>query len=294
MQRSTRIILIAAGLFIGVGLIIGAIAASINKARTGNILGLGSLDMTSAGERKTVEINEDFSDVEILEISNDIQMIPTDDKKARVEYTDHEDIGLIHNVEVRGGTLVVELKDDSKWYDHVGINFHGFGKEYDDKPLNVYLPAGDYGTVEITAVSSDITVDPIKADTLNITVTSGEIKLDECTVGNAKINSISGDMDLSKVTASDIRLNATSGKLNLDGLTASYVKLSTVSGDMSLRDFDSKSTDINTTSGDVSGNLIGEYNISANTTSGDVNVPSSSSTGNPMNINTTSGDIDLR
>ena len=313
MTKSTKIILITAGVLVGLGMIIAGIALGINKIRN-NVFGFS--DSASATyEDKSMEIKDDFEDIEIVQVSSDVNVVSTSKSTAYIEYTDSN---RYHNeITVKGDTLRIEFKDDSASYVHIGfdIPFLGLDRSCETFPVTLYLPEKDYGNLNIAIVSGETSIDPMSFENIEIDGVSGEIKVRGCDLddnfkantvsgsvnceglnaGDVSVNTTSGEVSLTKTNAEDVDIDCISGSVSLNSLSASSVDIQTTSGEVTLDDYQSKSTDISTVSGDVSGTLIGDYNISYDTVSGDSNISiSSTAGGNHFDVETTSGNLTLK
>ncbi|MCR5596288.1 MAG: DUF4097 domain-containing protein [Lachnospiraceae bacterium] len=292
MLKSTKVILITAGVLIGLGLIISGIALGINKARYGSLGFANEAQDSGKYERLSTTIDDDFEDVEIAEVSSSVNVMPTDQKKAYVEYTNGESFE--HVIKVSGNTLKIEYKEKGGWYNRVGFFTWFMGRpDMSDESVNVYLPAAEYGNVYIACVSGEISVDDIKSSRTDINSVSGSIKITDSDLGNLNVNSTSGEIELSSCEVTSADIDSISGNVKLDTFKSHDTDISTTSGEVSLKDCECGETDIETVSGDVKGNLIGEYEIDYDTVSGDVDINGSIPGGYKIEVDTTSGNIKL-
>ncbi len=222
-----------------------------------------------------------------------------------------------------GGTL--EIEEVCEWYNRI-FNWAQYS-------VTVYLPAGEYGSLDIECASSDIslcaglsfsTLDiectsgdieifcSVRGET-EIEVTSGNVKLSEVTVsGSCVVDSNSGDVLISKSSFDRLYIESTSGDTLLSSVRGDKLTVICTSGETTLKDV--ILTDrlyIDATSGDVELEGCDAASIEIETTSGDVEgtilTPKTfdaratsgdvrvpyPSSGSPCKIRTTSGDIDI-
>ena len=312
MTKSTRIILITAGVLVGLGMIIAGVALGINKIKN-NVFGFDNT-VSSSYEEKTLEIKEDFEDIDITEVSSDVNIVVTDSSNAYVEYTDSD--SYYHDISVSGKTLKIEYKNSKSPVVHIGFMLPIFGYDNDSQtfPVTLYLPEKEYGELNISLTSGDTMIEPLSFEKIEIESVSGEVDVKGCNLeDDFKASAVSGSVSAEKITAEDIvisttsgtitlsdtnakdtNLNTISGDVRLNSFSASSVDIDTTSGSITLDAFESKDTDISTVSGDIYGTLKGDYNVSFDTVSGDSDIAKSVSGGNRFEVDTTSGDLTLK
>lgn len=254
----------------------------------------------------TVDITENFTNIEIRDTESDIRLRPSADGTCKVVCIDSDKI--THTAEVKGDTLTITRTDSRKWYEHIGIYWGDF-------TVTVYLPEAEYNNLYLKSTSGDVEVPSsftfAKAELYN---TSGDIKFEagvregvtaKSTSGSLQIRgvkggpvraeSVSGDIVLENITADSLSVSATSGDLELSTVQVNgEATFKTVSGDIELDRTDAESLYIKTTSGDVKGTLLSGKIFETHTTSGHVQVPASDFDGGHCEIRTTSGDIRIR
>ena len=308
MNKSTKVILITAGALIGSGLIIGGIgyAASGFSFRQ---------NFEETYERKEAVITDDFSSIEIEEISDDVMIVPSEGDEVRVVYYDSN--YLVHEVGVAGNTLNIKVDDltGKHWWENVRFSFDLDGDDDESRKTILYLPAGDYESLTVSAVSSDVSVpqdysftafelNTVSGDLSllasvngNITVegVSSSLRLSCGDCGSIKIDTVSGNVDITDCRADgSITFNTTSGDIILTSSSAVSTEINVISGDITLTDYETGTMGISATSGDISGNLLGDHYFDIDTVSGDITLPSNIQGAPEVSINTVSGDICLR
>lgn len=306
MNKVTKVLLITAGSCIVVGLLLGTVAYGAAKKN-------GFEAFKTTREKVTTDITDSFSNIEVLEVSDDIVIRPSEDGNVKIITWESED--QYHDIKVDDDTLKIEFKEKA------GLHFGDF--EFDTNSSNdpeygmtiIYLPEGEYEDISITATSSEIAVpENYTFNDVTVTSVSGNISCSAVATGLVKMNSTSGeisDLNIDGISANidtvsgnigmtscdvtgSIEINTTSGDINLTDISTSSASINVVSGDITLNNFESGLTDIDSTSGDVTGSLTGSYKISTDTVSGDINVTCNNNTdGAPFNVDTVSGDITL-
>lgn len=149
---------------------------------------------------------------------------------------------------------------------------------------------GDLNKINISTQSGDIETNNLTANILEFTSTSGEIYASNLKSSNSQIKSSSGDIDILGNTG-DASINTTSGKveINISELNKN-LNISTSSGDVSLQIPPNANYKLGytTSSGDLKGS-VGNINIESGRTYSITNGDGS----NSINVNTTSGDLDI-
>ncbi|MDD6269745.1 MAG: DUF4097 family beta strand repeat-containing protein [Oscillospiraceae bacterium] len=324
MKKAVKVSLIAAGTAAAAGfalIMAVCIATGFDP--------LGSED--TAYETKIYNIEEKFSNIEIDDVSYSIEIKPSDDGKCRIECEENNKI--THDVQVKGDTLRIDFKDKRKWYEKITLSINPDSwrtrsmtvylpeKEYEK--LNVDTVSGDivvekgftftegvldntsgdmnckaFFTKDLTAesTSGNVNLADIKAQSIRAESTSGEIDIAASEVtGKIICDSTSGSVTLSVVNAKDISAESTSGEVKMNNVNASgEISIDTTSGEITLDRVDAKSIEIDSTSGSVTGTLLSPKKFITDTTSGDVNVPRYDDCESVCEIDTTSGNIDVK
>lgn len=304
MNKSTKTILITAGICITAGLVISAIAIGLNDKNPSK---------AATYKQMTANITEDFSNLNVTEISNSITILPSSDGNVNIEYWDSDEYE--HDIRVEGDTLVIEYKDRGAWYEHINIDFQLNKERFEEHDTIIYLPEGEYGNLNIDGVSSDISIsDGYSFGNVSINTVSGAINTGDSSLnGSVEINSTSGSVSIANASesvdintvsgnvtlndsslSSSLKVNTTSGKVTLNNVSASFTSVSTISGNMNFTDFASDDTDVGTTSGSLNATVIGSYHISTDTVSGNMNINCDNmSDGAEFSFSSTSGDLTI-
>ena len=259
MNKKTKLWLIVAASFILIGSII---FAAVMSALKWDFRKLSTFNY----ERNEHRISGEYTNVSVRTMNADVAFLPYDGGKTIVVCYERED--MTHNVYVNDGTLYIELKDDIRWYEMIGINF-------DSESITVYLPEREYGKITVKSSTSDLSLKNLNIEALDISLTTGDVEM----------SSIKAKSDVNiKVTTGDIELKSVIAEGDL------YLKSST--GDIELSGCDASSLDIKTTTGDLEGSLLSSKVFIAKATTGSIKVPESVS-GGICRITTTTGDIEI-
>lgn len=298
MLKSTKILLITAGVLVGLGLIIAGIAMGISRFKYGGVVNMyDSANDSAEYVRQTMDIKEHIDSLEVSEVSSDINILPSDRDMVYAEYTDGPDY--MNEIEVDGNTLKIRFKNRVPWYHKVGwFNIGSFfgGSSHEIEPVDIYLPSAAYDEVKLTTTSGNITVaGGLECDELSMVAVSGEIKAENIKADDkVSIDATSGEIDLKNTETGGLDVNTVSGSITTESVKARKTDIDTTSGDITLDGFDCEDTEIDTTSGDIRIYAVGDVNVSVDTVSGDVDIENNSPSGHPMNIDTTSGDVTVR
>ncbi len=275
-------------------------------------------------ETNTYEINQDFNDISIKTDTADIYFAASQDGVCRVVCYEEENSK--HSAVAGGGTLAIDVVNERKWYENVGISV-GSPK------ITVYLPKAGYNTLLIKESTGDIEIPKIfEFNSVNITTSTGDVNCLSSVLETAKIKSDTGNVcvqnlssgaldiltstggiTVSDVTCGgDIKIGVSTGRVNMtdvecqnlisDGSTGDiylnsvvakdrfYIERST--GDVRFDTSDANEILIETDTGDVSGSLLTQKIFITQTDTGNVDVPHSLG-GGKCEITTDTGDISL-
>ncbi len=315
MRKRTKVWLIIAASLVLIGCII-----------FGGALAMLRWDFTKLStvkyETNHYEINEDYKNISIITKTADIVLVPSEEQKNSVVC--HEQKNAKHSVTVKDGTLIIEIVDTRKWYEHIGIFF-------ETPKITVCIPQGEYGTFSVKSSTGDVEIPKefkfksvdISERTGNVTnyaSVSEAIKIKTST-GNIRVENISaGSLDLSvftgKVTAvgvscvGDVTVGVSTGKADLSNITCKSVISSGNTGDISLNSViatekfsierstgdvifegsDAAEIFVETDTGDVIGTFLSEKVFITETSTGKISVPKTTS-GGKCEITTSTGDV---
>lgn len=283
MKRSTKYILIIAFCFIllGIGLYVAAIAQTGRFNLNSQVF---SSDYTLP---KSFYSDEEVQSLHITEIDCHIQILPAEDNRVAVTWTDTPLCS--HDVRLEDGRLEITAKNTAKGMSHL------FSFDIEQCNLTIYLPAGIYGESHISSVSGDIIIPAeFQFRDLDVETVSGCVSLSCAVEENLDLDTTSGEISLEGIRPRSLELDSISGEVLLTDLAVSeFSKLNTVSGDIQLMGFDSPRLICETVSAMVSGTILSPRNIRTDTTSGTIRISDRCAYGTDWQISTVSGDIDI-
>ncbi len=269
----------------GVGIVL--FAAGVHMMGTGFAkAGFWRLIPNSISAVPSVEqsytLTDPFSDIKARTLSGDVRFLRSEDGISHVESRHSENI--IETVQVENGVLTIR---------HEQKNGSVFGAVQDS--VTVYLAADAYDTLSVETASGDVDVPAqFTFSSAAFTTASGKVEF-AAQCAELAVAAVSGDAKVSGVHAQRATLSSVSGKIELEGLTADGdIALNTISGDIELDRCDAKQLKIGTTSGEVEGTLLSPKAFSTRTTSGKIDVPASVPGAGACEIQTVSGDIEVR
>lgn len=275
-------------------------------------------------ETKEYAITEDYQNLSIVSNTADIVLVPAEGDESRVVCREQKN--LWYAVSVKDGTLVIEIEDHRKWYEHIGINF-GTSK------VTVYLPVDAYGalavrsstgdveipkdfsfeSVNILQSTGDVVCHASALNTMKITTSTGDIRVENLSVGTLDLSVSTGDITASGVRcAGDVLVRTSTGKavfrdvscnslttvgdtgdLHLKNVIAvGGFSIKTDTGDVRFEACDAAEILIKTDTGDVKGSLLSEKVFVVQTDTGSIDVPQTVS-GGRCEITTDTGDIKI-
>lgn len=269
-------------LIIAVCLMVVGLAVSLTA------LGLAGFDFMKLGTQnmktKVYEPKERFWSIQMDVTTGDIAILPSPDGKVQVVCYEEEKVPF--NATVEEDTLVIRQQDQRKWYDHIGLHLQ--------KPsVTVYLPAGQYGDLQIQSTTGDIRVtEDFLFQNADIALTTGDVKWSSPVEMNLSVCCTTGDVEIADITCGMLNIENRTGDVELER-TQAFEKLtvSLTTGDVELNRVDAGTISIIATTGDITCKLLTDKYFVADTTTGDVTVPVSGG-GGQCYLKTTTGDIE--
>ena len=315
MSKATKIALVVGALLVLLG---GAIFAAAMISFKWDFKKLS----TTNYQTNEHQITESFSDVSILTDTADIKLLPSENSQVKVVCREEENAK--HAVSVKDGALTVEVVNEKKWYQHIGINF-------ESPKVTVYLPAGEYGALSIkgntgaTEIAEDFTfksidieqdtgsvssyadtlenikiktdtgavrIQDVSAQAVDVSVSTGKVSLTNLNCeGTLKIGVSTGKTVIDWVKCKNLISSGSTGSLTLKDTVATekfFIERST--GDIKFENSDASEIFVKTDTGDVSGTLLTDKVFITETDTGKIKVPNSIS-GGRCEITTDTGDI---
>lgn len=298
MNKKARAWLIIAVFLVVAGL--GLFAA----AMTANLWDFNRLSTVSYVTNQ-YEINGYYESIWIAADTADIVFVPSEDANSTVTCYEQENVR--HGVELRNGTLVIEVTDARKWNEFFGISIGSPSitvmiPQNAYKSLSVQASTGDvklpqgfqFESIEITASTGDISVEDITTGTLAFSVSTGSITACGVTcAGNAAIHVSTGRTVLTDFRCSNLVSDGNTGRMFLNNVIAGEgFSITRTTGDIKLDRCDAPEIFIQTGTGDVTGNLLSGKVFITQTDTGSINVPNTQA-GGKCRISTTTGSIKI-
>ena len=234
-------------------------------------------------ETNVYEINESFYDIAIKTDTADIAFLPSDDGMCRVVC--YEKSKESHSVEVQNGTLTVNVTNDKKWYDYIGVNI-------DSPKITVYLPESEYSSLVIEESTGDIEISKdFEFKSIDISLSTGDVKCYASAKEAIKIVASTGDIYVEGISASSIDLTVSTGRVTVSDITCERdITISVSTGKAYLSDIACKNLTSTGSTGDISlKNVVSTGKISIERNTGDVTLEASDAI--EIFITTDTGDV---
>ena len=276
---------------------------------------------TSKMQTREYEAVEEFTAISVDVRTADLTLLPAQDNKTKVVCVEEEKTP--HSVLVKDGVLTIEVEDNRKWYDHIGVYF-------ESQKITMYLPKSEYAKITVEMDTGDICVAKefsfaqakitthtgdvvwsagvseileIETNTGDIEVGSvvceaklalksdtGDMEIFDITCKALSIETDTGDVELGNSTTGELSIKTDTGDVGLENVVANALNVETNTGDVDLRDSDAGTIKIVTDTGDVCGVLLSEKIFFTDTNTGKVDVPKTTS-GGVCDVRTKTGDI---
>ncbi len=215
-------------------------------------------------ETNGYEIHENYKNMLIVTDTADIVFVPSENGESSVVC--YEQKNAKHSVAVKDGTLVIEVVDTRKWYEHIGI-FFGTPK------IKVSIPQGEYGALSVKSSTGDVEIpENFKFESVDILVSTGDVKSLASASEKIKIKTSTGDIRVQNLSADMLELSVTTGDVVAQSVTCgSDIKITVSTGDTKLTDVTCKSVISKGSTGDISlKNVIAGEQFSIDRSTGDV------------------------
>lgn len=280
---------------------------------------------TGRYETNTYEISGEYEDISIKTETADVLFALSEDGKCKVVC--YEQKNLKHAVIVQDSTLLVEVIDTRKWYEHFGINF-GVPQ------ITVYLPEGEYGALTVYSVTGDVEIPKgfgfksidisestgnvnnfasvsnsiriktrtgnistqnISAGTIELSVTTGKVTAEDVKcLGDVTVNVSTGKADLKNIQCKNLLSDGNTGDLCMQNVIATEkFSIERSTGKVKFDGCDAAQILVKTDTGDVTGSLLTDKVFVAQTDTGNIDVPKTT-TGGKCEVTTDTGNIKIK
>lgn len=234
-------------------------------------------------ETENHEISEPFSAISISTDVADVKILPSADGKVKVSC--FENIKMKHSVSIADGTLKIELCDERAWYDHIGLFFT-------KQTVTVYLPEAEYGSLNITASTGEVSVPcDFKFLSIGIDAVTADINCEASAEESITVSATTGDIILKNASANSVSLSVTTGDIKASAVSCTTVfQAKCSSGDIELSGVSCRDL--------ISTGSTGNIKLSGVISSGDFRVERGTGDitldrcdGAELHIKTTTGDV---
>ena len=205
---------------------------------------LYSLSITVKLETNEYEIKETFENIKIITDTADIDFVLSENLNTLIICEEHKNIK--HSVNVKENTLLVEVNDNRKWYEHIGIS---------TSKITIYLSKNEYDEFITESDTGNIHINSINANKLDLSTDTGNLKIVNIKCKNLFSTSDTGNILLENVIAEE------------------KFKIETDTGNVKFIDSDASDIFVKTDTGNVTGNLLTDKVIFAESGTGNIDVP---------------------
>lgn len=280
---------------------------------------------TTKFETNTHIISESFYDISLKTNTANIEFHRSENAQCKIICFEEEK--LKHSVSVDNNKLSIQISDEQKWYNHIGINFS-------TPKISVYLPEESYGNLVIIGNTGDLKItNGFSFANISVTQSTGSVKCYASATDIINIKTSTGDITVDNITSGSIDLSVTTGKITaksvnctkefnvkvntgktniadskcgrflstgrtgditLNNLIASQnlsIKRST--GDITFMETDAPELYFKTSTGDIKGTLLSDKTFITNTNTGKIDIPKTTS-GGKCEASTDTGDIIIK
>jgi DUF4097 and DUF4098 domain-containing protein YvlB len=163
-------------------------------------------------ETHEYEIKENYKDIKIVTDTADIQFILSE--KPNTFIVCEEEKNANHSVMVKENTLRIEVNDNKKWYEDIGINLRA-------PKITVYLGKSEYGNISLKTDIGNILLDNIiVTGKIAIETDTGNVKFEECDASEVFIETDTGNVTGSFVTDKVVFAESNTGNIDIPKVIA--------------------------------------------------------------------------
>ncbi len=260
-------------------LIIGATLMGVGLVLFVVVLAFASFDISKISTSYVYEKNN-FSTIEngknlvIDEEVGDIRIGVSQDENINVTYFE-DSFQSYTFVDTDSELIITKNYKNKPWY----INVIKFDFIKSENYLQVLLPAGFSGNININSSVCSIDMNNITANNLGIEVTNGDLNAENINVKNITAKFVNTNFDVENINVQTFYLKTTNGSIDIEEITANNLEIKTVNGIINA---------------EIEG-AMEEYSIVTNVTMGLNNLPNNTNetTDKTISIEATNGEIDV-
>ncbi len=253
----------------------------------GGVLAMARWDFTKLStvkyETSRYEITEAYEGISIVTNTADVVLVLSEDESCAVECYERKRVK--HSVSVKDGTLVIDVVDERKWYEHIGI---GLGTP----KITVHLPKREYGALSIRSSTGDVELPKdLTFESIRISENTGDVTNYASALGEINIKTTTGSITAEGISAHSLALSVTTGKVNVSGaVCAGDVSVDVSTGKAHLTDITCKNLISDGDTGDITlKNVIAAESFSIERDTGDVTLDACDAA--ELEIETDTGDV---
>lgn len=247
---------------------------------------------------------DNFSKLNVETTTANIEVRVSEEKTSKVICMENSKIP--HLVNVEDGTLTIKPDDKRNWFDKAfsfvpyetniiiytsSTNF--LAANFKASTGNIAVPKDFvFTSLNVETSTGDSSLKCRVLDEYNVTASTGKVNV-ETIAKNLNVVTSTGNITVS-ATLENLNISASTGSVTLNNtLVGKNPKIKTSTGDVTLNDSDASSIDIETSTGYVKGTLLTYKLFDVKTSTGKISIPPSILGGNPCNIKTSTGDINI-
>ena len=163
-------------------------------------------------ETHEYEIKENFKDIKITTDTADIQFILSENPSSFIVCEEEKNAN--HSVTVKENTLRIEIVDDQKWYEDIGIKLR-------TPKITVYLGKSEYGNISLETDTGNVLLDDvITTGKLTIETDTGNVNFEACDASEVIIKTDTGNITGSFLTDKVVFAESDTGKIDIPKVIA--------------------------------------------------------------------------
>ena len=225
---------------------------------------LYSLSITIKLETNEYEIKDNFKNIKIITDTADIEFLLSEDLNTLIICEEQKNVN--YSVNVNENTLLIEVDDNRKWYEYLGINFN-------TPKITLFLPKSEYGELFVQSSTGDINIPAeFKFKNIEILENTGNITNYAPVDENIKIKTSTGNISIENISANMVDLSTSTGNVNVKNINCSEdIKINVSTGMTKIIDTKCKNLLSKGDTGDISlKNVIATEKFSIETDTGNV------------------------
>jgi len=177
------------------------------------------IDFQAAGERQTIALNDNVTNIDISAVSANIEFVHSNDYRVEIINRNNNRAPIRYSVDDN----VLIITQDT--FISFGVNLQR------NDSITVFLPSHiDLDSVDVRTVSGNITLNEVTSYDMRISATSGAVRLDSVTVDNMSISVISGSIRADNLKTERLIADTISGSTTISGELRGDTSIDTTSG----------------------------------------------------------------